>query len=94
MYVDKLDGRIDRSFYVQMAEQWRVEQEKLMQEIALHEVADQCYLDEGVRLLELAQRAAAVRQTGAERATPHTKFCTIELDMEERRAFRHLPPTI
>jgi site-specific DNA recombinase len=28
-----------------------------MQEIALHEAADQCYLDEGVRLLELAQNA-------------------------------------
>jgi site-specific DNA recombinase len=55
MYVDKLDGRIDRSFYVQMSEQWRVEQEKLMQEITLHRAADQCYLDEGVRLLELAQ---------------------------------------
>ena len=54
MYVDKLDGRIDHSFYVQMSEQWRVEQEKLMQEITLHQAADQCYLDEGVRLLELA----------------------------------------
>ena len=54
MYIDKLDGRIDRSFYAQMSEQWRVEQEKLMQEITLHQAADQCYLDEGVRLLELA----------------------------------------
>jgi site-specific DNA recombinase len=54
MYIDKLDGRIDRSFYVQMSEQWRVDQEKLMQEITLHQAADQCYLDEGVRLLELA----------------------------------------
>jgi site-specific DNA recombinase len=33
MYIDKFDGRVDRSFYVQMSEQWRVEQEKLMQEI-------------------------------------------------------------
>jgi site-specific DNA recombinase len=57
MYIDKLDGRIDRSFYVQMSEQWRVEQEKLMQEIALHQAADQCYLDEGVRLLELARNS-------------------------------------
>jgi site-specific DNA recombinase len=40
-----------------MSQQWRVEREKLMQEIALHEAADQCYLDEGVRLLELAQSA-------------------------------------
>ena len=57
MYIDKLDGRIDRSFYVQMSEQWRAEQEKLMQEITLHQAADQCYLDEGMRLLELAQSA-------------------------------------
>jgi hypothetical protein len=30
MYVDKLDGRIDRSFYVQMSEQWQLERDKLM----------------------------------------------------------------
>jgi hypothetical protein len=28
-----------------------------MQEITLHQAADQCYLDEGVRVLELAQSA-------------------------------------
>jgi site-specific DNA recombinase len=70
MYIDKLDGRVDRSFYVQMAEQWRVEQEKLMQEIALHQAADQCYLDEGVRLLELgqsAQRLFAKQEPNAQR---------------------------
>jgi hypothetical protein len=60
MYIDKLDGRIDRSFYVQMSEQWRVEQEKMMQEITLHQAADQCYLDEGVRLLELAQSSQSL----------------------------------
>jgi site-specific DNA recombinase len=42
MYIDKLVGRIDRSFYARMSDQWRVEQEKLMQEIALHQAADQC----------------------------------------------------
>jgi site-specific DNA recombinase len=36
---------------------WRAEREKLMQEITLHQVADDCYLDEGARLLELAQSA-------------------------------------
>jgi site-specific DNA recombinase len=54
MYVDKLDGRIDNSFYVQMSEQWRLEQDKLMQEIIRHQVADRSYIDEGVRLIELA----------------------------------------
>jgi site-specific DNA recombinase len=34
-----------------------VEQAKLMQEIVLHQAADQSYLDEGVRLIELAQSA-------------------------------------
>jgi hypothetical protein len=57
MYIDKLDGRIDNDFYTQMSQQWRVEREKLMQEITLHQVADECYLDEGVRLLELAHSA-------------------------------------
>jgi hypothetical protein len=53
MYVDKLDGRIDNSFYVQMSEQWRLEQDKLMQEIIQHQVADRSYINDGVRLIEL-----------------------------------------
>jgi hypothetical protein len=28
MYIDKLDGRVDGSFYTQMSEQWRIEQER------------------------------------------------------------------
>jgi site-specific DNA recombinase len=57
MYVDKLGGRIDRQFYDQMSQQWRLELDKLTQEIALHQIADQSYLDEGVKLLELAHDA-------------------------------------
>jgi site-specific DNA recombinase len=57
MYVDKLDGRIDRSFYAQMSGQWQSEQDKLMQEIIRHQAADRSYLDEGVRLIELAHGA-------------------------------------
>ncbi len=57
MYVDKLDDRIDRSFYVQMSEQWQLEQDKLMQEIVRHQAADRSYLEEGVRLIELAHGA-------------------------------------
>lgn len=57
MYVDKLDGRITNSFYVQMSEQWRVEQDSLALEIARHQSADRSYLDEGGRLIELARNA-------------------------------------
>jgi hypothetical protein len=34
--------------------------------------------------------ATAVRETGAERKTAPSEFCTIELDLGGRRAFRHL----
>ena len=40
-----------------------------MQEITLHQAADQCYLDEGVRLLELAQSS----QRLFARQEPHEK---------------------
>ncbi|HEY5066594.1 MAG TPA: recombinase family protein [Xanthobacteraceae bacterium] len=57
IYVDKLDGRIDNSFYAQMSEQWKIEQDKLTREIARHETADRTYLDEGAGLIELAHGA-------------------------------------
>jgi site-specific DNA recombinase len=57
MYVDKLDGRIDHSFYTQMSEQWRLEQDNLMVELVRHREADRSYIDVGVRLIELAKRA-------------------------------------
>jgi site-specific DNA recombinase len=57
VYVDKLDGRIDADFYDHIAKDWRKEQEKLLAEIQFHQAADQSYMDEGVRLLELAQGA-------------------------------------
>ena len=94
MYIDKLDGRVDRSFDVQMSEQWRVEQEKLMQEIALHEAADQCYLDEGVRLLELAhgsQRLFAKQEPSEQRRLLISYYRTRP---GKWRAFRDIPPTI
>jgi site-specific DNA recombinase len=54
MYVDKLDGRIDQAFFENTSAKWRKEQEILLQEITLRQAADQSYLEEGVRLLELA----------------------------------------
>ena len=57
MYVDKLDGRIDRTFYDRMSTQWRSEQDVCLREITLHQSADESYIDEGVRLLEVAHGA-------------------------------------
>ena len=56
MYVDKLDGRIDGAFFDRKAADWRIEQDKLLLSIEEHQAANRTYLDDGVRLLELAQR--------------------------------------
>ena len=57
MYIDKLDGRIDTEFFDQKAAEWRGEQQKCLDLIRDHQDANQTYLDEGIRLLELAQKA-------------------------------------
>ncbi|HVB56841.1 MAG TPA: recombinase family protein [Candidatus Acidoferrales bacterium] len=62
MYVDKLDGRIDTVFFDRKSSEWRVEQERLLQSIHEHQNANQTYLDEGIRLLELSQRARSLFQ--------------------------------
>ena len=57
MYLDKLDGRIDAAFFDRRASEWRREQDRLLLSIEEHQSANQTYLEEGVRLLELAQGA-------------------------------------
>ena len=57
MYLDKLDGRIDAAFFDRKAAEWREEQDRLLRTIEQHQTANQNYLEEGIRLLELAHRA-------------------------------------
>jgi hypothetical protein len=57
MYVDKLDGRIDKHFFEKLSTEWRSEQARCAREITWHQAADQSYLEEGVRLLYLAHDA-------------------------------------
>jgi site-specific DNA recombinase len=57
LYEDKLDGRIDAEFFDRKSRDWRAEQTRLLHSIEGHQNADQSYMDEGVRILELAQRA-------------------------------------
>ena len=58
MYVDKLDGKISQSFYEQKSEEWRAEQTSMLQKLKMYENANRSYLDDGVHLLELAQKAS------------------------------------
>jgi site-specific DNA recombinase len=57
MYVDKLDGLVDAAFFGRMSNQWREEQNRCLRETERLQVADRSYMDEGLRLLELARNA-------------------------------------
>jgi site-specific DNA recombinase len=57
MYLDKLDGRVDTTFFDKMSAEWREEHNRDLREIERHEAAEQSYMDEGVQILELVRNA-------------------------------------
>jgi site-specific DNA recombinase len=57
MYVDKLDGKVPQEFFDRKNSDWRAEQAEILRKIEKHQNANCSYLEEGVRLLELAQKA-------------------------------------
>jgi hypothetical protein len=69
MYLDKLDGRIDAEFFDRKAAEWRTEQARILSEIHAHGTANQNYIEGGIKLLELAQRAQVLfeRQPASEK---------------------------
>jgi hypothetical protein len=69
MYVDKLDGRIDGDFFDRKAAEFRAEQARIMNDIDAHRASMQGYIDQGMRLRELAARAAVLfeAQSAAEK---------------------------
>ena len=60
MYIDKLDGGVSQDQFELMSESFRKEQSDLLQHIETRQQANQTYLDEGVHLLELAQKAVVL----------------------------------
>lgn len=57
IYVDKLDGKIDGAFFDRMSADWRREQDECLRQIERLRSADQSYLQDGIRILELAKNA-------------------------------------
>jgi site-specific DNA recombinase len=55
IYIDKLDGRIDNYFFDKLSEDFRLQQDRCLRQIARHQDADQSYLEEGIGLLEMAR---------------------------------------
>jgi site-specific DNA recombinase len=60
MYIDKLDGRIAQEFFDRKSEEWRREQVDILRKIERHQNANTAYLEEGTRILELAQHAVTL----------------------------------
>ncbi len=58
MYEDKLDGKIDQEFYDLKSSEWKREQDEITSKPERHQRADRSYLDEGLKVQKLAQRAA------------------------------------
>lgn len=56
-YIDKIDGTIDKALFEKLSNQWRLEQSICLEQIVAHQSADESYLAEGGRLLELATRS-------------------------------------
>ena len=57
MYLDKLDGRIDAEFFDRQAAEWRTELVHILRSVEMHAAANQNYIEEGIKLLQLARRA-------------------------------------
>jgi len=71
IYLDKLDGEIEETFYRRNVSQWRAEQNEVHARIQHHQKADEHYIEQGIRLLEIACNARQFyhSQGQTERAT-------------------------
>jgi len=69
-YIDKLDGKISEEFWQEKTQDWRRAQEQIRLKMKAHEKANTSYLEEGIRTLELANKAyfLYVRQSAHEKA--------------------------
>ncbi len=68
-YEDRLDGVIDDGFWSDLSSRWRTEQNQVQNQLSRLEHADRDYVDQGSKILELAQHAHSlyVTQCGPEK---------------------------
>ena len=62
-YTDKLDGKIPEEVVLRKIEESREEQTSILAQIRSHQEANQNYLQEGIELLELANKAHSLYQS-------------------------------
>ena len=63
IYLDKLDGEIEDAFYKRSTKAWRAEQGQIEDRIRRHRKADENYVEQGIKLLELAENSADIYRT-------------------------------
>ena len=63
MYLDKLDGEVEEAFYIKHMKEWREDQKRLQRQIEAHQEADENYIEQGIRLIEIARNAYAFYQS-------------------------------
>ena len=68
-YEDRLDGVIDGSYWQELSNRWKTEQNRILEQMKRHQHADHSYVEQGERILELAQQAHSlyVRQEPSEK---------------------------
>jgi len=57
IYIDKLDEIVTTEFYQEKTNEWKDEQSKILVNIERHKDANTNYFEQGIRILELAQKA-------------------------------------
>jgi len=65
MYIDKLDGKISQTYFEEKSAEWRNEQQDILRKIEKFQKSNIFYLDEGIKLLELANNAVELYQKQA-----------------------------
>ena len=56
-YEDKLDGKIDKQMWTDLHSKYKTQQETLERQLRAHLAADRTYLQQGIQILALANRA-------------------------------------
>ena len=75
IYLDKLDGEVEDVFYRKCVKEWQTEQDQIRASIDRHTKADRNYIEQGIRLLDLTQRATEIySQKGPEERRELVKF--------------------
>ena len=57
IYIDKLDEIVTTEFYQEKTNEWKDEQSKILANIERHKDANTNYFEQGIRILELTQKA-------------------------------------